>query len=398
MKKEPIIVAIKKSVLFCLILLIVYAALFLNSIGPWLMTKNLKYPLLTFIGDTKTSMGISFETPVKCKATIYYGENTSLMEVPLTETSARMIHKFNLTGLRPSTEYYYLINSTTVNYDFMNKIFHFKTAPNASLSLPVRFAVFGDTRPDIWGNTQHSYIISKMITHNPTFIMNVGDIVMGPSYANEWDRFYYETYQCTLHGIPYMVTMGNHEEHEGPGGMEDKGRTYYKYMHFPDTNFYYHFNYSNIMVISLNIADPDNITQAQINWLNNTLFEANKSSDIDWIFVFSHYPPYSSTENTPSIINKIVPLIKLYKVDIYFSAHHHHYERIIKDGITYIITGGGGAETDLYLQPSEWTVTKAIAFQYCIIDITNKTLNFKCYNQDGITILDQFNLTSWRNP
>ncbi|MHA1270368.1 MAG: metallophosphoesterase [Candidatus Helarchaeota archaeon] len=397
MKKESVIVAIKKTLLFLLLFSAVFGLLYLNLIGPWLSNKNLKYPILTFIGDTRTSMGISFETPVPCVATVYWGENDSLLETPQTESSARLLHKFNLTGLTPNTKYFYLINSTTINYDFMNKLFYFNTSANASLNKPFKFTVLGDTRPDHWGITQHSYIINRMIEQAPNFILNVGDMVMGPAYADEWDRFFYETYTCTQYGIPYMVTMGNHEEHEGPGGMLDKGRTYLQYMHYPGTIFYYYFNYSNAAIISLNIADPKNITTSQIDWFNTTLYNLNKSNDIDWIIVSSHYPPYSSTENTPQIIDKIVPLIELYRVDLYISGHHHHYERLIVNNLTYIVSGGGGAETDLYLEVSEWTVAKALNYQYCLIEIDNKNLNFKCFNQQNV-IIDQFNLTSWRNP
>ncbi|MHA1229332.1 MAG: purple acid phosphatase family protein [Candidatus Helarchaeota archaeon] len=394
--KKAAILAIKKFILFIVITVAFFGLLHLNHIHPSIFNPDLKYPILTFIGDTRTSMGVSFQTPVSCKTAIYYGENTSLKEGPIIESHPRSVHKFNLTGLKPNTQYYYLINSTSVNYDFMNKIFYFKTGVDPSSDTAFKFTLVGDTRPDHWGITQHSWLVKKMLEKNPNFIFNVGDIVSGPSYAREWDEFFYEVYPCTQNGVPYMVSMGNHEEHEGPGGMEDKGRTYLKYMHLPGTIFYYAFNYSNAAFVSLNLADPKNITQSQINWLNNTLFRLNKSSEIDWIFVFSHYPPYSSTENYPSIIQQIVPLIEKYKVDLYFAGHHHHYERLKVNNTIYIISGGGGAETDLYVEPSKWTITSWIGFQYCEISVNGKNLNFNCYSQQNV-LIDHFNLTAWRN-
>jgi len=352
--------------------------------------------MLTFGSDATSTVRIVFETPLPCITTIYYGIDEKLNETPITESNAKTIHKFILTNLTPNTKYYYLINSTSINYNFMNKLFTFRTAPQPADDKPFKFVVIGDTRPDIWGITQHSNLINKILEREPDFIFNVGDIVMGPKYSEQWDRFFYEIYPCTLRGIPYMISIGNHEYFEGPGGLEDSGKSFLKYMNLPGNMFYYSFNYSNAAFVSLFLVDPKNITDEQVSWLNETLYKLNNSSEIDWIFVFSHYPPYSSSELNYNIINKIVPLVKLYKVDLYFAGHYHHYERLIVDGIPYIITGGGGAETDLYLQSSQWTVNKAIDFQYCYLEINGSQLSFKCYNQQNV-LLDEFNLQSWRN-
>ena len=37
------------------------------------------------------------------------------------------------------------------------------------------------------------------------------------------------------------------------------------------------------------------------------------------------------------------PLFMKYGVDVVFSGHHHAYQRISRNGIMYVVSGGGGA-------------------------------------------------------
>ncbi len=63
--------------------------------------------------------------------------------------------------------------------------------------------------------------------------------------------------------------------------------------------------------------------------------------------VYLHIPPYSSLQEDDSVLavqNSLTPLFRKYGVDVVFAGHHHDYQRRVVDGITYIVTGGGGAE------------------------------------------------------
>jgi acid phosphatase type 7 len=72
---------------------------------------------------------------------------------------------------------------------------------------------------------------------------------------------------------------------------------------------------------------------------------------------------------TPNYLDKIfTPLFEKYKVSVVFAGHMHNYQRRIDNGITYIVTGGGGAP--LYdLQPGNVPAI-ASAKTYHAIDIT----------------------------
>ncbi|MHA1649931.1 MAG: metallophosphoesterase [Candidatus Helarchaeota archaeon] len=391
---EVVLGFVKCGLLFG-IMFAVLGMFFLNCIGPWLNSPNYKPPHLSFIGDPSTSMGIAFETPEACNATVYYGLSETDLNMSQTDNQLRTLHFFNLTNLLPNTTYYYLINASERNYAFMNVVETFRTAPPFGSKDPIHFAVLGDTRPDIFGMTKHKELLDLIKPRKPDFILNVGDIVLGPTYTHQWDRFFYEIGDIAKN-IPYMVSMGNHEHHEA-GGEADAGRTYLKYMHFPGVEEYYAFNYSNACFISMNIQSEESITAEQLDWLNKTLTNANNSVEINWIIVYFHTPPYCTTESHPVIVERVVePYLVPFKVDLVLAGHHHHYERLEIDGIPYVISGGGGAELDLFVAPTEWTSFIANTYQFCDILINGTVLNLYCIDYNNL-IIDQLTLTAWRN-
>ncbi|MHA1265303.1 MAG: metallophosphoesterase [Candidatus Helarchaeota archaeon] len=393
--KKEIFIELKKFGVFFLILFGLFGLFYLNNIGGWLFNANYKPPYLSFIGDPQSSIGISFETPQPCNATVYYGLSVSNLNLSQNEGVSRTLHFFNLTNLLPNSTYFYLINATDGSYGFMNKIESFHTAPPLGSQTPIHFAVLGDTRPDIFGLTKHPVLLNLIKARNPNFVLNVGDIVMGPTRNDHWDRFFSEIHDVAKN-VPYMVSMGNHEHHEW-GGEADAGKTYLKYMNYPGVEQYYAFNYSNVCLISMNIEAGSQLTSTQLNWLANTLKAANSSPEINWIIVYFHVPAYSALGCHSGIISKVVqPYFIPYKVDLVFSGHHHHYERLLVDGIPYVITGGGGAELEPYLGQTPWTQAIFNTFQFCDVTINGTKLTMTCVDSNNL-IIDSLNLTAWRN-
>ena len=66
------------------------------------------------------------------------------------------------------------------------------------------------------------------------------------------------------------------------------------------------------------------------------------------------------------------------------------------DGIPYIVTGGGGAELEPYLSGTEWSQSIMNTFQFCDVLINGSQLIMTCVDYNNL-VIDQFNLTAWRN-
>ena len=72
------------------------------------------------------------------------------------------------------------------------------------------------------------------------------------------------------------------------------------------------------------------------------------NSRLPWTVVFGHRPPFSSGEHggDDAFRTHFVPVLERYQVQLVLSGHEHDYERTkILNGVTYVVTGGGGRGT-----------------------------------------------------
>ena len=80
-------------------------------------------------------------------------------------------------------------------------------------------------------------------------------------------------------------------------------------------------------------------TEAQLQWLEKTLTEATE----DWIVVVGHHPIYAETPKDDSersdMQNRLDPILRKHKVDIYACGHIHNFQHIRVPGsdIDYVV-------------------------------------------------------------
>ena len=99
------------------------------------------------------------------------------------------------------------------------------------------------------------------------------------------------------------------------------------------------------------------ITREQFRWLQGVLANSGQKHK----FVFLHHPLYTdpdkghhsgdSLDKYPLDRDRLETLFVKARVDAVFAGHEHFYQRKIVDGITYVITGGGGAP--MYLKDED---------------------------------------------
>jgi hypothetical protein len=74
-------------------------------------------------------------------------------------------------------------------------------------------------------------------------------------------------------------------------------------------------------------------------------------------------------------------------------GHDHQYERMYANNIQYIVTGGGGAELEVYISNNEYTQYSENIHHFCLIEVDGLTLNLKAISSLG-AIIDQITLIS----
>jgi PKD repeat protein len=285
---------------------------------------------------------------------------------PSTVSSATTVtlHTVRLTGLSPDTTYTYQVSSSGSAGSVTGPQGSFRTAPTGAV--PFRFDVYGDSRTF---PADHAKVVAGMVASAPLFVLHTGDICMDSTVESQWAPEFFTPAAPAMRIAPYYPCLGNHE-HESP--------LYFQYFApLPQGGGtggveWYSFDYgsAHFAIVDTNVTFAPG--SAQYNWLVNDL----RNTTAEWRFVMHHHPAYSSGPDGPSpaVQSYLVPLYEQYKVDVVFSGHDHLYERSYKNGVTYVVSGGGGA--DLYTSGAHanpYQVFVKSVHQFASVDINGTT-------------------------
>ncbi len=262
------------------------------------------------------------------------------------------------------------------------------------------FAVIGDYGVN---NTNADNVASLVSSWDPAYILALGDNYYTRAggkgtakYDESTGKFYCDWLKdITTTGShcpsgaanvnAFFPTLGNHDYNNA--GL----KTYLAYFDIPGSRFasssdnerYYDFVQGDIhyFVLNSNEEEPDGITSTskQARWLKQEL----AASTSRWNIVYDHHPPYSSDARHGSTPELQWPFAE-WGADAVLSGHAHVYERILADGIVYLVNGLGGANRVKFETPvagsavrfdSDWGALRGIA--------TDKDLTFEFIAVDG---------------
>jgi len=304
-------------------------------------------------------------------------------------------HRVNLTGLKPATSYTYRVHFSD-SLDLWTDYFTFKTAPDANSSF--RIAVYGDTRLDFSNSTdasKHSEVVKQIISHNPEIVIHLGDFALNAKCYNEWVPQFFSPVEPLLHNISFFTAIGNHEVQNF--ACPESKILLYDYF-FPE-KLWYSFTYGSALFIGLQVENEKyNINKniAQLDWLNKEL-NSSEYLAAKWHFVFLHSSIYTNDinhTNNLKVINQLVPIFQTKGVDMVFSGHSHTYERSSKDGIYYIVTGGGGADISKFRKNTSnnsFSQVRILDYNHVTLDITPKNVKMNAWYNNG-SILDSLEI------
>ncbi len=296
-----------------------------------------------------------------------------------TQMSRR--HVVYLSGLQPSSAYYYRVGS---NGQLLASG-GFQTARKESDNF--RFVVFGDSGE---GTTSQKQIAQQINNNWPNFLLHTGDLVYERGEESLYDARFFRIYAPTIARVPFYGTIGNHDARtqngqpfldnfilprNGPKGLQAERN--------------YSFDYGNAHFVGLDstLSEAD-LKKYVAPWLDNDL----KDSSATWKFVFFHHPPYSSGDHGDEIkIQRVLsPVFSRRGVDVVFSGHDHDYERMKPmKNVVYVVTGAGGAglrrRTATNDQTAKWYIDQ---HSFTRVDIDGKSLRARQINSSGQTVDD----------
>ena len=210
-------------------------------------------------------------------------------------------------------------------------------SPDGGPAPALRFAVYGDTRD---GHDVHAAIVAGALTKGAELVLETGDLVRDSSSAAEWARFDAITTVMRA-AVPFYPARGNHDN-QGGDLFE---------AHLPRTGvtrerFHYSFDRGPLHFVAIDTEEALGRGTPQYAWLDADMERARRGGRS--IIVISHKPvfsigPEAARRDLAERRETLHPLFRRHGVVLVFSGHDHMYYRTIRDGVTYVVTGGGGA-------------------------------------------------------
>ncbi len=291
------------------------------------------------------SIAISWESESPTSARIEYGPRaefdasgtlSEVVLVPAPGEDADATTHVELDELKAGTDYVYRVVLDNGEEEAASGVGLFCTEPEPGA--PVSFAVLADTQLQSEG-TNRLEMVGDAIASDSTpfdFILHGGDIVESPS-SYYWDHWF-SSFDEMLLKAPFIPVLGNHEKNH---------RSYYEAFCLPpgegkNGEEWWALHWGDVVVVGLdtNVKKASDYT-AQQDWAR-----AHLSGPEPHKFVIFHHPVFTSDayHSTGTFLDRIYhPIFVETGVDIVFNGHSHHYEHIVRDGVTYLVVGGGGA-------------------------------------------------------
>lgn len=275
--------------------------------------------------------------------------------------------------------------------------------PTVSPTGPI--VVLGDTQRTSWGEqllfgreqneTARRALVEKIAAEErPAFVVHVGDMVVTGGSLPEWEYFDRLMSPLTVRRIPVLPVFGNHDYWGSDREALRQARA-----RFPQlTEYgYYAMRHGRLGLIWLD-SNLDGATgREQATWFERALLAFESDPGVRGVLVFTHHPPYTNGKQRSGdayVLTQLLPsFLAAPKARVMLSGHVHGYERFVRDGRTFVVTGGAGGPRVEYRvgaeavePPAYVTPTGEVrAFHYVTVRDAGPALDFevKCLTLDA---------------
>jgi 3',5'-cyclic AMP phosphodiesterase CpdA len=333
---------------------------------------------------------VACRTSVKAPVTVALAATDAEPEKVVAESAPAMIHRLKVPRAAGASQKYVLIAPEGVRVPLA------APAPVAK-GETFAFVAMGDSRtyPKRW-----AAVAAAALKARPRFVLFTGDMVAHGLDDASWDRDFFGPARELFAATPFYCVMGNHEEN---------GPLFNEMFYNPSPDGRTHSWAQTLGDVTLIGVDGEQDWSAgseNARWLEKVL----AASDSKFIFLASHYPPWTSSthggldaEGRPRerAIREgrevIMPLLAKYRATAFLAGHDHCYERSEPEGgVTAITTGGAGAP--LYpkvrdaARQNPWSKVFASQLHYCVIEVSGDACTLKAFTPEG----DLLDARTWK--
>ncbi len=222
---------------------------------------------------------------------------------------------------------------------------------------PITVIAYGDQRFTNPTNTKvtnpkvRRWLVQKIAQESPDAILMNGDVPYSGDVVNDYQVYLTETQPWRDEHLNVYPALGNHEFHGDPQQALD-----HWWAAFPDLKDRRWYSVDIGQAIYTILLDSDTSLlpgSDQAKWLDAQLNGLPKK--VKFVIISLHHPPVADFQtrievshnprpNEIALRDYLEQIAPHSKARIIVSAGHiHNYERTVRGGVTYLVSGGGGA-------------------------------------------------------
>jgi hypothetical protein len=220
---------------------------------------------------------------------------------------------------------------------------------------PLTFIAYGDTRfterDGVANGVARRALIAGVASETPAAIFIGGDLVYEGGNREDYATYKSETAAWSQAKIPIFPTLGNHEF----GGCDrDPSRCLENWWRAAAPSAVRPFRWYSvtlgpkILVLLLDSDSPLTSGSEQRTWFERQI--THPDSQVKFVIVVLHYPPVRDfifprvrdEKEIARYLSKHANSLRARVVVV--GSHIHNYERFLRDDVTYLVSGGGGAK------------------------------------------------------
>jgi hypothetical protein len=320
-------------------------------------------PLLTWNANTAPDRGVVVTFETSWASTSWLKIWRDGQTPTLHQGAAAVLHRFQVTGLRPATRYNYQVGTPD---GFVSAVHSFKTTSGASDK--VSFVVFGDAQ-DNGENGRFATVADTILREHGDvdMVVSTGDLPWNDKPGDWWSFF--DKGRALFASKVFMPVVGNHDT-PLPGTHPDH-TSFSRYFALPDTSSdraFYRFDVGPARFFGMNSERPNELVSGgrQYQWLADQLRSRRtlqRQGGSQWTFVLWHVPPFNAGARHWRAQFHFRALSQLFDgiVDWQLSGHEHLGQRFKPlrhattapqilpsygqngdQGVGYLVVPGGG--------------------------------------------------------
>jgi acid phosphatase type 7 len=267
---------------------------------------------------------------------------------------------------------------------------------NSALPRNFSIIVYGDMRFTDPSNAKAANpdarraLVARIADLHPDALVLTGDVPWRGTFAADYAEFRLETTAWRTENLRVYPTLGNHEF--GGKGTDDPLKDWWStFPELKDRRWYSVALGSRVYLICVDSDTELTPGSPQRTWLEDQI--AHLSPKVEFVFVALHHPPVADIQtkfhvdhnprpNEISLrdyLSQVAP--GSHAKFIVTAGHIHNYERAEVDGVTYLVSGGGGAhpyEVDRTPQ-DKYQSTDFPNFHYIVFHLDGKQMKATMY-------------------